>query len=900
MTEGASLAQQGATPLTTTAFSPGAVNQYESPYQSDVINATEALENQQDAQQKQSLQGNITAAGAFGGDRSAILQSELAGQQSLANNSTNANLENQNYNQALGEYNTQNQLNLQTQQANNQNAQAAGYELGSLGTALQNSALTGANSLLNAGTLQQNTAQNQDTAAYQQYLQQLAYPYQSEEFLASLLPGIAQGTGITSTGNSSSTPALFGSTGSGSIFTLQSGGRASVSRDRLAVGGLSSGAMASPLSYGLAMDLYQPASMTPSSSAPQIPNFGTSYVPGVGSTSSGMPLSGAGSADAGSGNAGTERGGSGSGGLGAGNMDSFLFGNPATSDAAASSGLLGSGGMGATLSSAGSGIGSALSNAGSDVLAALAFRKGGRTSLADGGAGGDADGSAIAPDVSAPVAQSDQAPAGASALSLADTPPSWRGQVTNYAQPTDGQSLATAQTVAPSAPPSDGSSLSTSSPTWNDGTPVSNNQGGGLGTPTAPHEIDYGHQASIWPAIVAGIGGLFDNRKGAIPAALDEWEKDNHPDVDHSGPTTVVRYADGTTIDTGAPTEAAMNAKAMNDYRMSNLDMNRQTREERISEQANAAAANTAEHEEAVREAQANRELQLRIAQMNADQGHYTWQAGTQPDPKTGQPIAGMWRLSTRGGEPPQFFSGDDLTGKSGAGGAGISGREGVYFNRVAAAGNEAAAAARNIMELPTTASTGWFGGRQQGPGLMDALKEHLTNGMTSQDVQDYNTMVAGVARNLSAIEAAGLSPNGSLQHSMNSVILNQGDTELTKMRKMAEMRQIVEMGLEPNLANPRIPPEQKQLVQKIIGQMQQAIPFTQHDVTMLEQSKNPRVTMSDIVKQRGLSPQESGTPATGGNGNRGSAPQYQNGQIYRDARGNRARYMNGNWQPVQ
>src|SRR5580765_1463556 len=140
----------------------------------------------------------------------------------------------------------------------------------------------------------------------------------------------------------------------------------------------------------------------------------------------------------------------------------------------------------------------------------------------------------------------------------------------------------------------------------------------------------------------------------------------------------------------------------------------------------------------------------------------------------------------------------------------GLGGREGVQFGRVAPAATMAAEATKNIMELPSAASTGWFGGRVQGHSLMAAVKESLTNTVTSQEVQSYNVMLSGVARNLSTIETSGLAPNAGFTKSMESVILKEGDTELTKMRKMAEIRQIVEFGLEPALVNPRLPDVQK------------------------------------------------------------------------------------------
>ena len=196
--------------------------------------------------------------------------------------------------------------------------------------------------------------------------------------------------------------------------------------------------------------------------------------------------------------------------------------------------------------------------------------------------------------------------------------------------------------------------------------------------------------------------------------------------------------------------------------------------------------------------------------------------------------------------------------------GAGLGGREGVMFQRVLSSANSALEALKNISELPVGASTGVFGvGASPGTSLFASAKGALTNTLSSQEVQDYNTMLAGVGRNLSTIEAAGLAPNGSLTHSMDSIQLRDGDSNLTKMRKLAEMRQIIIKGIETNLANPKLPDEQKKAIQKIIDDTKTAIPFTQHDVTMLQQKQNanPSYTFQDLIHDQGLGAQ---TPNSG------------------------------------
>ncbi len=92
-------------------FSQGAVDQYLSPYISDVVNATQNQFTNANAQQGNALLGQgIKAGNAFGGDRAGIAAAQLGNQQQLAQAPVIAGLYNQGYAQALQEYNQQNQL----------------------------------------------------------------------------------------------------------------------------------------------------------------------------------------------------------------------------------------------------------------------------------------------------------------------------------------------------------------------------------------------------------------------------------------------------------------------------------------------------------------------------------------------------------------------------------------------------------------------------------------------------------------------------------------------------------------------------------------------------------------------------------------------------------------------
>lgn len=204
---------QGTNTITPSAVNSSAINQYMSPYTQNVINATQAQMNQNNAIQQSSLQGNAAAQGAWGGDRSAVAQSLLAGQQSLANNQTIAGLENQNYSQALNEANTQQQAGMQAQQLNASNALQGAGLTGALGNYAVNNNLSGYGALLNAGGLQQQTAQNQLNAGYQQWGQQQAYPFSTTQWQAGIDSGLGSGMGGTSSTTSPGASAASGMLG---------------------------------------------------------------------------------------------------------------------------------------------------------------------------------------------------------------------------------------------------------------------------------------------------------------------------------------------------------------------------------------------------------------------------------------------------------------------------------------------------------------------------------------------------------------------------------------------------------------------------------------------------------------------------------------------------------------
>lgn len=193
--DAAGLARAGATPITAADIA-----QYESPYTQSVIDATQAQFNNQNAQQQQQLLGNAIAQGALGGNRVGIGKAELANQQLLAQAPVIANLRNQGFATGLNTALTE------------QQAKAAGaYSLGNLGVAGQTAGLGGAGAQFGVGTSQQQTQQAEDIARYQQFLNQLGYPFQTTQWLAGIDTGVGSQMGGTSQGTTTGpAPSMLG------------------------------------------------------------------------------------------------------------------------------------------------------------------------------------------------------------------------------------------------------------------------------------------------------------------------------------------------------------------------------------------------------------------------------------------------------------------------------------------------------------------------------------------------------------------------------------------------------------------------------------------------------------------------------------------------------------------
>ncbi len=181
-------------------FDPSGIQQWEDPYQQQVTQEALKEIDRQAAMAQNRLAGQAVGAGAFGGSRFGIQQSELArGAQDLRSRRIFEDLS-RNYQQALGAMQAANQQQLQQGQAFGQLGQATSGVSGAmagLGGQAQAMGQSDVNQLMGIGGLQQQLAQAGMTAGYQNQLNQQMAPYNQLGWGANILQTLAPGTGPT-------------------------------------------------------------------------------------------------------------------------------------------------------------------------------------------------------------------------------------------------------------------------------------------------------------------------------------------------------------------------------------------------------------------------------------------------------------------------------------------------------------------------------------------------------------------------------------------------------------------------------------------------------------------------------------------------------------------------------
>jgi len=211
-TQGAMTGLQGAQGSTFTA--PGVSQQYMSPYIQSALEPQLAEARRQEEIQRIQNAGRLTKAGAFGGSRQAIMESE--GQRNLLRNMADITGKGYQtaYEQAANQYNAEQNRGLQNLQAQ----LTGGRQFADIGTAEQAAGLRNLEAQMNAGAAQREIEQQGLAADYAQFAEQRDFPYKQVQYMQSLLQGLP----IESQSYSYAEPNAFSQAlgGAGGLMTL--------------------------------------------------------------------------------------------------------------------------------------------------------------------------------------------------------------------------------------------------------------------------------------------------------------------------------------------------------------------------------------------------------------------------------------------------------------------------------------------------------------------------------------------------------------------------------------------------------------------------------------------------------------------------------------------------------
>jgi len=166
---------------------------------------------------------------------------------------------------------------------------------------------------------------------------------------------------------------------------------------------------------------------------------------------------------------------------------------------------------------------------------------------------------------------------------------------------------------------------------------------------------------------------------------------------------------------------------------------------------------------------------------------------------------------------------------------------------------NEAVGTIANIVNLPFDVTTGIFQGRNT-TGLLTAPLGAITNALTSEDVQRYNKEIKNFGKFASRVVSGGRVVPASVQKDFeDQFLIREGDSPLTVLTSIAQMRQTIERAAEVKIASSSTDPGLKQLYVNGLDVVRNSIPFTINDVNRFANERDKNKTLVDMFKEYGF-----------------------------------------------
>jgi hypothetical protein len=175
---------------------------------------------------------------------------------------------------------------------------------------------------------------------------------------------------------------------------------------------------------------------------------------------------------------------------------------------------------------------------------------------------------------------------------------------------------------------------------------------------------------------------------------------------------------------------------------------------------------------------------------------------------------------------------------------------------------NEAVGTISNIVNLPYDVTSGVFQGRNT-TNLLFAPLGALTNELTSEDVQRYNKEIKNFGKFASRVVSGGrVVPAGVQKDFEDQFVIREGDSPLTVLTSLAQMRQVMERAAEVKIKSASTDPGLKQLYVDGLEVVRSSIPFTVNDINRFANQRDKNKTFSDMFTEYGLGGQQQ-IPAT-------------------------------------
>lgn len=183
------------------------------------------------------------------------------------------------------------------------------------------------------------------------------------------------------------------------------------------------------------------------------------------------------------------------------------------------------------------------------------------------------------------------------------------------------------------------------------------------------------------------------------------------------------------------------------------------------------------------------------------------------------------------------------------------SGSKDAYgFNDiVAVAANEATGSLQNLVMFPAEVSSGFFGGKRL-DSLWGAPVNDLVNEMTSDSVQRYNVEVTNLGKFIAQVQKGGRAvTNTDILNTGKQFMINEGDTSLTALTKLASARQALERAIDVKLKSDRTPAGLKEVYKLNKADIIRAVPFTVADINNIANAKDKTKTFAQVFEEMGL-----------------------------------------------